>query len=919
MLAPAKRVGSILVVLVCLLAAPVCWAASGVIYSDDLNGSGPLEGSAPDVRPGVETWLAAPVFSADGVVATDRVSGTTYRAWLPFTPDPGQVYVLSLDVDPQTSGANNAGEWFALGFSNSNAVTGDPEFWDSGIAWILHRITRDSADNDEIQTFVGPGMSQSANYPSKESGPVKLTVILDTTESRWTVEWLRNGESIRGPVTYATNPTISQVGFAKIWGAGGTVDNFELKLSDLTAPLASLPRPADKADDVPIDTLLSWRPGVDAVSHDVYLGPVLDDVSNASRANPLDVLASAAQDANTYDPAGSLDYGQTYYWRVDEVDATGAIVTGSVWSFTVEPRSLPILGVTATASNSEVDRGPENTVNRSGLTEQDEHSTAAGDMWQTQLGAAEPVWIQYAFDQIYKLHELKVWNYNGDLEYLVGFGLKDVTIEYSTDGATWTTLGDFTFAQGTSSSDYLANTTVDFGDAVARYVRLTVNSSWGTSSRYGLSEVRFLYIPTFPREPYPASGATDVNPDVVLTWRAGRDAALHDVYLGADEATVETGAALIDAVADNRYPLSGLDLGATYYWKITEVNEAGPVVAWEGPTWNFTTAGAYVVDDFERYNDNETAGLVIWQTWADGFGTTDNGAQVGHSQPPYAEEDIVHRGDQSMPFYYNNSGTFLRSEAVRTFDTPQDWTRSGIETLVLHFQGRADNTTGQLYVKVNDARVVYSGSASDLTKEFWVPWAVDLASVGTDLTNVRSLTIGVENGGSGLLLFDDVGLYRVAPQSAQAEAWIEAEDAYTIDEPMQVYTDREDASGGAYIATIGDNSSGDPPDEGVASFPIALAGGTYRIIGRVIAPTGNDDSFWVRLQGATTNTVNHASGWIRWGLDIGNDWHEVPVRSMDDDDATVLFDVEPGVYNLQIAYREDGALLDNWIVTQQLE
>ncbi len=86
-----------------------------------------------------------------------------------------------------------------------------------------------------------------------------------------------------------------------------------------------------------------------------------------------------------------------------------------------------------------------------------------------------------------------------------------------------------------------------------------------------------------------------------------------------------------------------------------------------------------------------------------------------------------------------------------------------------------------------------------------------------------------------------------------------------------------------------------------------------------VAPTGNDDSFWVRLQGATTNTVKHVSGWVQWGLEVGDAWHEVPVRSMDDANQTVLFTVEPGFYNLEIAFREDGALLDAWMITKQLE
>ncbi|MBN1509180.1 MAG: discoidin domain-containing protein [Sedimentisphaerales bacterium] len=679
------------------------------------------------------------------------------------------------------------------------------------------------------------------------------------------------------------------------------------------------PIPEDRAVDVPIDVILGWRAGTDAQAHDVYLGTVLADVNSARRADPLGVLVGEGRDANAYDPMGSLDFGQTYYWRVDEIGAGDSLVEGDVWSFTVEPRSIPIVNVTATASNFAPGYGPENTVNGSGLNEQDEHGTAAKDMWQSEAGAEEPVWIQYAFDRAYKLDELWVWNYNGDLEFLVQFGLKEVTVEHSMDGEHWTELGDFTFLQGTSQPGYTGNTTVKFGGVTAQYVRLVVQSSWGTRGQHGLSEVRFFCIPTYARQPSPASEATDVDTEVVLSWRAGRDATSHDVHLGTDAQTVADGTSFIDTVGENQYALSGLELDRTYYWRIDEVNEADAVISWAGQVWSFTTQALYVVDDFESYNDDVDGDRVIWQSWVDGYGIDDNGAQVGYDGPPYAERTVVREGRQSMPMIYTNTGGYVFSEAVRTFDIPQDWTRGGAQALVLYFQGIANNTTGRLYLKINDAPVLYDGAASDLTKAFWIQWTVDLAAVETDLTDVRKLTIGVDNGGVGTLYFDDIGLYRLAPQRAQEEVWIEAEAADSIVAPMRTYSDRADASGGAYIATFGDSSSDDPPDNGVASYVVRLSGGTYRIIGRVIAPTGYDDSFWVRLQGATTNTTNHVSGWVRWGLENGADWHEVPVQSMDDDNATVLFTVEPGVYNLEIAFREDGALLDNWIITQQLE
>ena len=71
-----------------------------------------------------------------------------------------------------------------------------------------------------------------------------------------------------------------------------------------------------------------------------------------------------------------LEYGQTYYWRVDEVNepSDNTIFKGNVWCFTVEPYSYPITGVTATASSSQPSMGPEKTVNGSGLNAGDQHS-----------------------------------------------------------------------------------------------------------------------------------------------------------------------------------------------------------------------------------------------------------------------------------------------------------------------------------------------------------------------------------------------------------------------------------------------------------------------------------------------------------------------------------------------------------------
>ena len=47
---------------------------------------------------------------------------------------------------------------------------------------------------------------------------------------------------------------------------------------------------------------------------------------------------------------------------------------------------------------------------------------------------------------------------------------------------------------------YAANTTVNFGGVMAKFVKLTINTTWGgLSTVTGLAEVRFSYIPVQAR------------------------------------------------------------------------------------------------------------------------------------------------------------------------------------------------------------------------------------------------------------------------------------------------------------------------------------------------------------------------------------------------------------------------------------
>ena len=150
-----------------------------------------------------------------------------------------------------------------------------------------------------------------------------------------------------------------------------------------------------------------------------------------------------------------------------------------------------------------------------------------------------------------------------------------------------------------------------------------------------------------------------------------------------------------------------------------------------------------------------------------------------------------------MPLSYDSS-LATTSEADLTLAASQDWTRGGITTLTMFFQGDADNGAGQLYVKINGTKVAFDGDAGTLSKLRWQQWNIDLASVGTNLTNVKTLTVGIEGSGSGIVYIDDLRLYRQAPAIAEpvdpGTEGILLE--YTFD------GDASDSSGNGYDGTL---------------------------------------------------------------------------------------------------------------------
>ena len=89
---------------------------------------------------------------------------------------------------------------------------------------------------------------------------------------------------------------------------------------------AYFPDPADGAESVAVDVELSWTGGFGSKLHTVYFGDNFEDISNAVGGLP--------QGSATFTP-GALEMAKTYYWRIDEFDATDTY-KGDVWRFMTE-------------------------------------------------------------------------------------------------------------------------------------------------------------------------------------------------------------------------------------------------------------------------------------------------------------------------------------------------------------------------------------------------------------------------------------------------------------------------------------------------------------------------------------------------------------------------------------------------------
>jgi hypothetical protein len=581
------------------------------------------------------------------------------------------------------------------------------------------------------------------------------------------------------------------------------------------------PIPADGSKFVDPTTKLTWTAGFGAKLHTVYFGESLEDVNNASGGSqqgtttytvgPLELGKSYYWRVDEFDAATTYkgdvwsfrtqpaipisDPNLVAWWKMDEGSGDtaldwsgygnhGELRGGPQWVSGYDGGALEFDGGDDYVNFSSPSGFSTGTADRSMCGWGKTDSVASGWRWIAAYGSAGTslaMFIGMNGDDLYgggygddvlqaDFWEIDVWHhicltYDGTTARLYADG-----ILVATEAKDW----NLTLSRAHIGRQ--VNDAAEFWDGAIDDVRIYDKV---------LTQDEILEAmrgdTTLAWKPDPANESLpNLRYVESLNWSAGETASEHDVYFGTDEEAVEN-SDVSDTMGVYRGRQSSTSYtideslewgGGPYYWRIDEVTNDGIII--KGRVWEFSIADYITIDDFENYNDlnvDEPGSNRIYLTWVDGFDNpTSNGSIVGYANPPFAERTVVHSGSQSMPYAYDN--TVGKSEATLTLTDTRDWTQNGVGRLVIWYIGNSANDPETMYVILDGTAGVDNPDANAAQAQEWTEWAIDLltfADQGINLGNINTITLGFGNrtnpvvGGTGMVFFDDIRLYRPIP------------------------------------------------------------------------------------------------------------------------------------------------------------
>ncbi len=322
------------------------------------------------------------------------------------------------------------------------------------------------------------------------------------------------------------------------------------------------PFPANRAVDVRPDVVLKWDAAPNAAMHKVYIGTSLDALKKGTVLYTSD---------NRGQVRARLDFGKTYYWRVDTVDGGGKTAEGVVWRFSTT----------------------------SGRTSEPVPADGA-------VGVAPDVRLKWKPSLVAKWSKVYIAASRQALEGVAE--PKNVTAAVLVEGNSFK-----------PSNLELGKTYYWRVDAI--------DEKWPQSPWIG--DVWSFTVDTGKaRDPQPMDKGQWVATTTQLKWRRAKNAVAERLYFGGSAEAVADAAKPVAVLrGDSSYKVSGLAEAGQYYWRVDEVYASGKVV--KGDVWRFSTVGVLDLkvdlavpqweDRTKPVPGTAKPGWVIWasERWAD--------------------------------------------------------------------------------------------------------------------------------------------------------------------------------------------------------------------------------------------------------------------------------------------------------------
>ena len=479
---------------------------------------------------------------------------------------------------------------------------------------------------------------------------------------------------------------------------------------------ASRPSPTDGKEEVSRNPVLSWKKGLYGDVRNIYLGKDFNNVNEATLSDPRGVLVAENHETTTFEP-DTLDYGETYYWRIDEVNESDTkIYKGDVWSFTVVNFILvENFEDYDDANNIIYNTWGDYFVNNTGMT----------------VGYFEPPYTEQ--DIIHSGKQSMPLYYDNDGTVNEGTNLETIgTSFYSEAELQWTDVQDWTIDDIETLSLWFMGH--------RPYMGYFLEEPAGTYTIRGAGEDIYNFDDQFHFVYKELTGGVEIIAKIES--------------LDNTDPFAKAGVMIRDTLDPNSRNMSVLvtpENGVRYQYRLVSGDVTDRLFE-EGvtaPYWvRLVRTSGGLVRAYHSANGDDWTSFSL--------------KQLSVTLPMYVGLAVnSHNPDIAAEAVFSNV-------TITGTGSEQPWQHQDI--------GLINNSPEQLYVTLNDKAVVYytdpepDALFSGVLNPDWTQWKINLqefANQNVDLTNIRKLSIGVGTkgntttpGGAGKLYIDDIRLYR---------------------------------------------------------------------------------------------------------------------------------------------------------------